>query len=59
MVHKSKKNCIFAVDYDTNRFYLLVWSNSSSLYSYLLGVFCSQGRTQLWYTQGTQSLHLA
>lgn len=53
MVPKSKKNSIFAVDYGTNRFYLLVWSDSSSLFGYLLGIFCSQRRTQLWYPQGT------
>jgi hypothetical protein len=59
MPPKSKKNCIFAVDYGTNRFILLVWSDGSCLYSYLLGIFCSQRRTQLWYPQGAQSLHLA
>ena len=51
--------CIFAIDYDTNKHYLLVWTIGSSLYCDLLDIFRSQGNTQLWYSQGTPRLYLA
>lgn len=57
LLHSLNRN--IAIDYGTNRFYILVWSDGSSLYCYLLDIFCSKRHTQLWHPQGAQSLHLA
>jgi hypothetical protein len=55
----KKKFVTLSSNYDTNRYFLLVWSGGHALSRNLLVVFGCQGIPSLWYAERAPRLHLA